>query len=83
MTVADLVAESLALDDAALRERIVSLEEDAGVYRWIAVVALDALHLLTRRHDRLRDECDRLRHELRWFREERLLKVGADEDEAP
>jgi hypothetical protein len=78
----DDLAADFAYEAAVQRERAVSLEEDAAIYRLLAVAALDAVHMLTRRNDRLRDERDRLRDELRALREQCLLRAGADEDAA-
>jgi hypothetical protein len=80
--IADDLAADFAYEAAVLRERTVSLEEDAAIYRLLAVTALDVVHALTRRNDRLRDDRDRLRDELRALREQCLLRAGADEDVA-
>ncbi len=64
----DAVIEHLALDEAALRERVAELEAERATYRALLQQALDQLHELAgreltrrRRVDRLLDEIRRLR----------------------
>jgi hypothetical protein len=45
-----LVIEDLADAEAALRERVASLEADVAVYRELALVAFDIVYDLTRRN---------------------------------
>lgn len=57
-TVADVVAEHLALDRAELIDRVADLEAERASYRDLAQQAVHALAALTRERDRLR--ADRL-----------------------
>ena len=61
-------------------DRIESLEADVSVYRELACAALDALSDLTRRHRLQTTDVARLNTETRMYREEQLLRAGADDE---
>jgi len=71
--------DELALENLELRDRLESVEADVGVYREIAVAALDALVTLTSRERRARLERDEARAELQRYFEEQLIARGADD----
>ena len=73
----DLVIETLADDEAALLERLASLENDIRIYRELAQQALHELHHLTRRHDRLREQHARLLDEFRFLRAQTMRRSVA------
>lgn len=75
----DLVIADLADENALLREWIASLETDLGVYREIAVAALDAVRELTVRNQSLVSSRARLLDELHAYREHALVRAGADD----
>lgn len=66
----DLALEHLAADEAALRERVRSVEADADSYRALAQQALQALADLTTERDRQRERIRRLTDENAWLRAE-------------
>jgi hypothetical protein len=61
----DLVIEQFADDEAALLERLVRAEDQARVWRLMALVALRQLHELGRERDSARAQVASLRNELR------------------
>jgi hypothetical protein len=73
----DLVIAELADSEAALLERVASLESDVVAYRSLALAALDALHDLTVQRDRLREQHHRLLDEYRRLRESILRAEAA------
>lgn len=73
----DLALEDAAFDLVRADERIRSLEADVAVYRELTNAALDALHDLTVRYDRVCAERDRLADDYRRCREDALLAAGA------
>jgi hypothetical protein len=81
-SVTQLVIDDLALSEAVLRERIVSLEKDVSIYRELTCAAFDALRRLTIRHHQLRESSRRVHDEYQALRQERLLEAGADDDES-
>jgi hypothetical protein len=75
----DLEILALADENHYLRERVTSLEDDNASYRELTCAAFDALHDLTRDHDRLRAQHHHLRDEYRALRERILIQAGADD----
>lgn len=75
----DVVIECYGDENAALRERIVSLEADVAVYRELTCAAFDALRDRTVRYQRLQESSNRLSEEYRALREQLLLNAGADD----
>lgn len=69
MSVNDLVIQDLAATEAALVERIASLEHDVASYRALAQAALGALRALTLQAARHRERNARLIDETRRLRE--------------
>jgi hypothetical protein len=82
VSVADWACLDLANDEAALRERLISVEEDCAVYRELVLVAFDAVRELTVRNQQLHDDNLRLRDELRTLHETYLIAAGAADIEA-
>jgi len=78
---ADLVIETLALSEAELLDRVAELEADVQVYRELALAGFDALRSLTRSHERLREQHQRVRDDYRALLEQ-LLHAGTDIDVA-
>lgn len=70
MNESDLVIVSLADENAALRERVASLEAVAESYLALAREGIHALHALTVDRDRLRVQHHRLIDEYRRLRSE-------------
>jgi hypothetical protein len=70
----DLVIIDLAVSEAALLERVASLEQDVTAYRELAQQAIHALADQRRQHRSVRDDHDRLRDHLRFIAEERWVR---------
>jgi hypothetical protein len=79
--VADAVIEMLAASEVEQAERIVRLETDLAIFRELTCAAFDALRANTVRLTRVQAERDRLRDERRQWREDHLLRAGADDAE--
>lgn len=71
-----LVCEMLAYDEAVLRERVASLEEDNAWSRGLVVQTVGALADLTKERDRYRRDYYALREAFADFRARVLLEAG-------
>jgi hypothetical protein len=68
------VIADLALSEAELRERLVSLEADIRIYHDLSVAAIDALREVTLAHRWRAQELERERIENSRLREELLIR---------
>ncbi len=73
----DLVICELADSEAALRDRIWSLEDDVRIYRDLARSGIHALHDVVAERERLREQLSHLRNEYRALRERSLSEDAA------
>jgi hypothetical protein len=76
----EVVITDLADENGWLRERVASLEADVAVYRELAIAAMDALREVTVRNQALEPTNARLRDEVKAYRENALLRAGAEDD---